>query len=187
MCACADLKLDLRGRAREDRRVGMISTVGLVLQPRRACSDAIDTISTWAKTHSASVLGLAQEVGRISADARSVDSADLAARTAAVVEVQVQGHPSAVRRRRGATAAVGRPRRPARPHHLLSARATPTAADRVGRGGVTVEAEWQPDGLTGFSRESPRLPRLWGHRPRSRQARPSHRQRRPPPPAGPRR
>jgi NAD+ kinase len=56
----------------------MIGSVGLVLHPRRDCSNATGTIIDWARLRGASVLGLADEVGRIDVDAVAVDEERLA-------------------------------------------------------------------------------------------------------------
>jgi NAD+ kinase len=58
--------------------VGMIGSVGLVLHPRRDCAGATGTIIDWARLRGASVLGLADEVGRIDVDAVAVDEERLA-------------------------------------------------------------------------------------------------------------
>src|SRR4051794_5004332 len=57
--------------------MGMISTVGLVLHPRRDCSEAMDTLVAWARQRQVTVLGLADEVARIDGDARPVTEAQL--------------------------------------------------------------------------------------------------------------
>jgi NAD+ kinase len=53
--------------------MGMIGSVGMVLHPRRDCSSAMATITTWARDRGAAVLGLADEVARIDVDAVGVD------------------------------------------------------------------------------------------------------------------
>lgn len=69
----------------------MISAVGLVLHPRRDCSDAMETISVWARERNVSVLGLAEEVDRIYGDAEAVASGDLAQRTDLIVSLGGDG------------------------------------------------------------------------------------------------
>jgi NAD+ kinase len=53
--------------------VGLITSVGLVLHPRRDCSSAMEIVTSWARQHGVQVLGLADEVARITADASAVD------------------------------------------------------------------------------------------------------------------
>jgi NAD+ kinase len=83
--------LDLTSPARKDRGVGMISTVGLVLHPRRDCSEAMETITGWAQTRGVAVLGLAEEVSRILGDAEAVDRHELAHRTDLIVSLGGDG------------------------------------------------------------------------------------------------
>jgi NAD+ kinase len=71
--------------------MGMLSTVGLVLHPRRDCSDAMGTVSGWARGHGTTVLGIAQEVARIDADAIPVDEPTLAERSDLVVSMGGDG------------------------------------------------------------------------------------------------
>ena len=44
--------------------MGMISTIGLVLHPRRDCGGVIDTIAKWARERDIEALGLVDEVHR---------------------------------------------------------------------------------------------------------------------------
>jgi NAD+ kinase len=85
----------------------MIGTVGLVLHPRRDCSEAMSTMTGWARDRGVTVLGLAEEVRRINADAESVDELRLAHESDLVVSMGgdgtmlralrlVQGHPAPV-------------------------------------------------------------------------------------------
>jgi len=87
--------------------VGLISTVGLVLHPRRDCSDAMETIISWARQREVSVLGLTQEVSRILGEAEAVEEHDLATRADLIVSLGgdgtmlramrlVHGHPAPV-------------------------------------------------------------------------------------------
>ena len=58
--------------------MGMVAAVGLVLHPRRDCSQALTTITGWARARGAAVLGLAEEVERIDTDALGVEESLLA-------------------------------------------------------------------------------------------------------------
>jgi NAD+ kinase len=69
----------------------MVHTVGLVLHPKRDSQEAIDTIIGWAGVRTVTVLGLADEVGRIDCSAVSVDPDELVARAALVVSLGGDG------------------------------------------------------------------------------------------------
>jgi NAD+ kinase len=69
----------------------MVHTVGLVLHPKRDSQEAIDTIIGWAGVRNVTVLGMADEVGRIDCSAVSVDPDELVARAALVVSLGGDG------------------------------------------------------------------------------------------------
>jgi NAD+ kinase len=69
----------------------MISTVGLVLHPRRSCDNAIETIISWAGQHGVEVLGLAGEIERVSHAAVAVEAAYLAQRADLIVSLGGDG------------------------------------------------------------------------------------------------
>jgi NAD+ kinase len=69
----------------------MVHTVGLVLHPKRDSQEAINTIIGWAGVRNVTVLGLAEEVGRIDCSAVSVDPDELVARAALVVSLGGDG------------------------------------------------------------------------------------------------
>jgi NAD+ kinase len=71
--------------------MGMIGAVGLVLHPRRDCSVAMSTVTRWARDRGAAVLGLAEEVLRIDAEAIAVDAGELAARVDLLVSLGGDG------------------------------------------------------------------------------------------------
>jgi NAD+ kinase len=69
----------------------MIGAVGLVLHPQRDCSDAMGTITGWARERGAGVLGLAEEVRRIDPDAVAVEASRLAEQVDLVVSLGGDG------------------------------------------------------------------------------------------------
>jgi len=71
--------------------MGLIATVGLVLHPRRDCSDAMATVAGWAREQGATVLGLAEEVARIDGEVTPVDETVMAARSDLVVSMGGDG------------------------------------------------------------------------------------------------
>jgi NAD+ kinase len=71
--------------------MGMIKVVGLVLHPRRDCGSAIDAIVRWAGRHSATVLGLHDEVNRIECDAVAVTPAEMVERAGLLVSLGGDG------------------------------------------------------------------------------------------------
>jgi NAD+ kinase len=71
--------------------VGLVHTVGLVLHPRRDSLPAIDTIMKWADSRDVTVLGLPEEVGRISCGAAAVPEGELAERSALLVSLGGDG------------------------------------------------------------------------------------------------
>ncbi|MDQ1651442.1 MAG: kinase [Cryptosporangiaceae bacterium] len=71
--------------------MGLLHTVGLVLHPERDSQTAIETILGWADQHSASVLGLREEVGRIDCSAVAVDAPELADRASLMVSLGGDG------------------------------------------------------------------------------------------------
>jgi NAD+ kinase len=71
--------------------MGMIGTVGLVLHPRRNCDPALRTITDWAGTRGAAVLGLHDEVDRLPRPTTSAAEPELAARSDLVVSLGGDG------------------------------------------------------------------------------------------------
>jgi NAD+ kinase len=71
--------------------MGMITTVGLVLHPRRDCGAAVDAIVRWATERDVTVLGLHDEVTRIDCSAVPVTPAELAERAGLVVSLGGDG------------------------------------------------------------------------------------------------
>src|SRR4051794_12907406 len=71
--------------------MGMIASVGLVLHPRRDCSQALDMITTWARNRDAAVLGLPDEVSRLPEASSVVDEPDLAERSDLLVSLGGDG------------------------------------------------------------------------------------------------
>ena len=69
----------------------MIAAVGLVLHPRRDCSEAMQTITSWVRERGASMLGLAPEVERIDASAVVVEESLLAEQADLVVSLGGDG------------------------------------------------------------------------------------------------
>lgn len=55
-----------------------VRTLGIVLHPRRDSADAVNTIIRWATTRGVTVLGLAEEVGRLDCTAVMVPAATMA-------------------------------------------------------------------------------------------------------------
>jgi NAD+ kinase len=71
--------------------MGMVETVGLVLHPQRDSKVAIDTIVEWARARNRTVLGLADEVGRIDCSAVPVDDDTLVDRADLLVSLGGDG------------------------------------------------------------------------------------------------
>ncbi|WP_347588583.1 NAD(+)/NADH kinase [Acrocarpospora sp. B8E8] len=71
--------------------MGMVSTVGMVLHPRRDSKEAIETIIEWARARQVTVLGLREEVDRIDCSAVAVDAASLAGRSNLLVSLGGDG------------------------------------------------------------------------------------------------
>jgi len=71
--------------------MGLIGAVGLVLHPRRDCSQALGTITGWARGRGAAVLGLQEEVARIDRQTRWVPEARLAAETDLLISLGGDG------------------------------------------------------------------------------------------------
>lgn len=87
--------------------MGMVSTVGLVLHPRRDSAEAIETIVEWARGRDVTVLGLPDEVGRIDCSAVPVDAETLVKRADLLVSLGgdgtmlrtmrlIEGHPTPI-------------------------------------------------------------------------------------------
>ncbi|GIH25658.1 NAD kinase [Acrocarpospora phusangensis] len=71
--------------------MGMVSTVGMVLHPKRDSREAIQTIIDWARSRDVTVLGLHEEVDRIDCSAVPVDAAALAGRSNLLVSLGGDG------------------------------------------------------------------------------------------------
>ena len=71
--------------------MGMVKTLGLVLHPQRDSKVAIDAILEWAVGRGATVLGLADEVGRIDCSAVAVSGDELVERADLVVSLGGDG------------------------------------------------------------------------------------------------
>jgi NAD+ kinase len=71
--------------------MGMISTVGLVLHPRRDCGAAVDAIVRWAEKRDVTVLGLHDEVTRIDCAAVGVTADELVERAGLLVSLGGDG------------------------------------------------------------------------------------------------
>jgi NAD+ kinase len=71
--------------------MGMVHVVGIVLHPRRDCTPAVDTILAWAKERDATVLGLADEIGRIDCSAVAVTPEELIDRSHLLVSLGGDG------------------------------------------------------------------------------------------------
>ena len=65
----------------------MVNAVGLVLHPGRDCSPAMLEITDWAVRRNAEVLGLADEIRRITGRAVAVEERDLAQRADLLVSL----------------------------------------------------------------------------------------------------
>jgi NAD+ kinase len=68
-----------------------IRTLGIVLHPRRDSAEAVNTILTWAADRGVTVLGLAEEVGRLDCTAVVVPVAAMAAHTDLLVALGGDG------------------------------------------------------------------------------------------------
>jgi len=71
--------------------MGMISSVGLVLHPRRDCGGVVGTVTTWARDRQAEVLGLDTDVPRIDGPTIAVTAAELAGRADLLVSLGGDG------------------------------------------------------------------------------------------------
>jgi NAD+ kinase len=71
--------------------MGMVSTVGLVLHPRRDSKIAVDAIVDWAAMRTGTVLGLPDEIGRIDCSAVAVDADELVRRADLLVSLGGDG------------------------------------------------------------------------------------------------
>ena len=71
--------------------MGMMRSLGLVLHPGRDCSTAMQEITDWACRREIAVLGLAEEIGRISSDATPTDPDHLAGRSDIIVSLGGDG------------------------------------------------------------------------------------------------
>ncbi|WP_433791445.1 NAD(+)/NADH kinase [Actinoplanes sp. CA-252034] len=72
--------------------MGMVKVVGLVLHPRRDCGAAIDAITGWAVERGVTVLGLPDEVDRISGcTAEAVEAAEMVERAGLLVSLGGDG------------------------------------------------------------------------------------------------
>jgi NAD+ kinase len=71
--------------------MGMIHVVGVVLHPRRDCTPAVDTIVAWAKEREVTVLGLAEEIGRIDCSAVAVSPEELIEKAGLLVSLGGDG------------------------------------------------------------------------------------------------
>ncbi|GAA5060923.1 NAD(+)/NADH kinase [Thermocatellispora tengchongensis] len=100
----------------------MVTTVGLVLHPRRDSKQAIDTIIEWARARGCTVLGLPDEVGRIDCSAVAVEPSALVGR--ADLLVSLGGDGTMLRTMR-----------------LIAGRATPVLGVNVGKLGFLAEID----------------------------------------------
>ncbi|GIF35829.1 NAD(+)/NADH kinase [Actinoplanes xinjiangensis] len=72
--------------------MGMVKVVGLVLHPRRDCGSAIEAITGWATERGVTVLGLPDEVSRISGcTAEAVEAAEMVERAGLLVSLGGDG------------------------------------------------------------------------------------------------
>src|SRR5262249_43560975 len=71
--------------------MGLVHTVGLVLHPRRDCGIAVDPILDWAGQHEVTVLGLHDEVTRISCPVQPVEHEELIERAGLLVSLGGDG------------------------------------------------------------------------------------------------
>ena len=71
--------------------MGLVHAVGLVLHPKRDSVPAIDAIIQWAVQREVTVLGLAEEVGRIDCSAVAVDAGELVERSTLLVSLGGDG------------------------------------------------------------------------------------------------
>jgi NAD+ kinase len=71
--------------------MGMISTVGLVLHPRRDCGAAVDAIIRWAQKRDVTVVGLHDEITRIDCSAVPVTAEELVERSGLLVSLGGDG------------------------------------------------------------------------------------------------
>jgi NAD+ kinase len=71
--------------------MGMLSSVGVVLHPKRSPDQAIGQVMDWARSHGLPVYGLADEVGRIDCAAVAVAPEELAERSSMVISLGGDG------------------------------------------------------------------------------------------------
>jgi NAD+ kinase len=71
--------------------MGMLSSVGVVLHPKRSPDRAIGQVMDWARSHGLPVYGLADEVGRIDCAAVAVAPEELAERSSMVISLGGDG------------------------------------------------------------------------------------------------
>jgi NAD+ kinase len=71
--------------------MGLISTIGLVLHPRRDCGGVIDTIARWAKSRDIHAIGLAEEVDHRAVGVEAADADELARRSDLLVSLGGDG------------------------------------------------------------------------------------------------
>jgi NAD+ kinase len=71
--------------------MGMVKVVGLVLHPRRDCGSAVDAIVNWATERGVTVLGLPDEITRISCNAVSVPAEEMVERAGLLVSLGGDG------------------------------------------------------------------------------------------------
>jgi NAD+ kinase len=71
--------------------MGMISTIGLVLHPRRDCGGVIDTIAKWARERDINALGLTDEVRNLSKGLAATDADEIGARADLLVSLGGDG------------------------------------------------------------------------------------------------
>ena len=75
----------------QNRAVGLISAVGLVLHPARDCSSAMDLICSWAAGHGAEVLSLPGEGSRTGRQITEIPPQELSARADLIVSLGGDG------------------------------------------------------------------------------------------------
>lgn len=71
--------------------MGLISTIGLVLHPRRDCGGVIDTIARWARARDIRAIGLADEVRTTGNGIAAADADELAQRSDLLVSLGGDG------------------------------------------------------------------------------------------------
>src|SRR4051812_7514237 len=71
--------------------MGLIATVGLVLHPERDCKGVMTSITGWARSRNAQVLGLPGEIARIDGEVTAVEPESLAERADLIVSLGGDG------------------------------------------------------------------------------------------------